>query len=98
MTEITTASRIGTGFAAALVLPALLLAQQPAPPEKVAAGKQSFQESQAKLRQFEWIETTAVSYKGEVKSKKQNRCYYGADGVLQKVPVETREQAKIQRL
>ena len=85
---------IGIGAVVGLALPALLLAQQPAPPEKVAAAKQSFQESQAKLRQFEWIETTAVSYKGEQKSKKQNRCYYGADGVLQKVPVGTPEQAK----
>ena len=68
-------------------------AQQPAPPqppegqERLAAVKQSLQSSMAALRQYEWIETTVFSLKGEPKSKKQNRCYYGADGKLQKVPV-----------
>lgn len=37
------------------------------------------------LRQYEWVETTVVSVKGEEKSRKQERCYYGADGGLQKV-------------
>ena len=55
--------------------------------ERIAALKQSMQESQAKLRQYEWVETTIVSLKGEEKSRKQNRCYYGADGKVQKVPV-----------
>ena len=51
---------------------------QPAPQERVAALKQSLAEDQARLRQYEWIETTAVSLKGEEKSRKQNRCYHGA--------------------
>jgi len=62
-------------------------AAQPAPQERVAALKQSLAEDQAHLRQYEWIETTAVSLKGEEKSRKQNRCYYGADGKIQKVVV-----------
>jgi hypothetical protein len=64
-------------------------AQQPAPgpEERVAALKQSLQESQARLRKYEWIETTIISLKGEEKSRKQQRCYYGADGKLQKLPV-----------
>lgn len=41
--------------------------------------------SEAVLRQYEWIETTAVSLKGEEKSRQQERCYYGADGGVQKV-------------
>lgn len=41
--------------------------------------------SQTMLRQYEWIETTTVSVKGEEKSRKQERCYYGADGKLTKV-------------
>jgi hypothetical protein len=44
--------------------------------------------SQETLRTFEWIETTVVSMKGEEKSRKQNRCYYGADGKVQKVPLD----------
>ena len=70
-----------------LALPGVVLAQAPAPEERVAALKQSLQQSQAQLRQYEWIETTVMSLKGEEKSRKQNRCYYGADGNLQKVPV-----------
>jgi hypothetical protein len=53
----------------------------------VAALKQTLQESQARIRQYEWVETTIVSLKGEEKSRKQQRCYYGADGTLQKLPV-----------
>jgi hypothetical protein len=64
-------------------------AQQPAPgpEERVAALKQSLQESQTRLRKYEWIETTVISLKGEEKQRKQQRCYYGADGKLQKLPV-----------
>ena len=59
----------------------------PSPQERVAALKQSIQESQAKLRQYEWIETTIISLKGEEKARTQKRSYYGADGKLQKVPI-----------
>jgi len=61
----------------------------PTPQERVAALKQSMQESQTKLRQYEWIETTIISLKGEEKARTQKRCYYGADGKLQKVPIGT---------
>jgi hypothetical protein len=67
--------------------PVALSAQTDQAQERVAAIKQSLGESQQLLRQYEWIETTAISLNGEEKSRKQNRCYYGADGVLQKVPV-----------
>ena len=60
-------------------------AAQTAPQERVAAIKQSFQESMAALRQYEWVETTIVSVKGEEKSRTQQRCYYGADGEIQKI-------------
>jgi hypothetical protein len=64
-------------------------AQGPPPsvPERVAALKASLAASQAALRQYEWIETTVVLLKGEEKSRQQNRCYYGADGGVEKVPV-----------
>ena len=57
------------------------------PQERVAALKQSMQESQTKLRQYEWIETTIISLKGEEKGRTQKRCFYGADGQLQKLPI-----------
>lgn len=65
----------------------LIAAQGAAPQERVAALKQSMQDSQARLRTYEWIETTAVSLKGKEKSRKQNRCYYGADGKVQKLAI-----------
>jgi hypothetical protein len=62
-------------------------AQSPTPQERVAAVAGSLAQSRQVLRQYEWIETTVVSVKGEEKSSVQNRCYYGADGKLQKVMV-----------
>jgi hypothetical protein len=63
-------------------------APQPSLQERVAALKATFAASQGALRQYEWIETTAVSVNGEEKSNKQQRCYYGADGALQKVLID----------
>ena len=60
----------------------------PSVPERVAALKVTLAASQVALRQYEWIETTVVSLKGEEKSRKQQRCYYGADGALQKVLID----------
>ncbi|MBZ5537829.1 MAG: hypothetical protein LAO31_17880 [Acidobacteriia bacterium] len=58
----------------------MLHAQQ----DQVAALKQSLGENQRKLRQYQWIETTIVSLKGEEKSRIQKRCSYGPDGKVQK--------------
>jgi hypothetical protein len=70
---------------ATLALPAF--AQQPTAAERAATLKATLAASQAVLRQYEWIETTVVSLKGEQKSRKQERCYYGADAGLQKVEI-----------
>jgi hypothetical protein len=67
---------------------ALAQAPQLSMPERVAALKTTLAASQANLRHYEWIETTVVSLKGEEKSRKQQRCYYGADGALQKVMID----------
>ena len=71
----------------------IALAQTPPPKERVEAIKTSFQQSQALLRKYEWIETLTVSVKGEEKSNKQSRCYYGAEGKVQKVEISA-EQGK----
>jgi len=54
----------------------------------VAALKQSLQQGLAKARNYEWVETTIISLKGEEKARKQNRCYYGTDGKVQKVSLD----------
>ena len=51
---------------AALALPVAAQAP-PTAQERVAALKQSLQESQAAIRRYEWIETTIISLKGEEK-------------------------------
>jgi hypothetical protein len=82
---------------AALAAGAVLQAQQAPPPAQAAAGaqpdqvaavKQSLQQGLGLARKYEWIETTTISLKGEQKAKKQNRCYYGADGTVQKISID----------
>jgi hypothetical protein len=63
----------------------------PTPQQRVAMLKQWMQASQMQLRAYEWIETTVIAKGGEEKSRKQNTCYYGADGKVQKVPVAAPE-------
>jgi hypothetical protein len=59
----------------------------PTPQQRVAMLKQWLQASQAQLRSYEWIETSVITRAGEEESRKQNTCYYGVDGKLQKVAV-----------
>ena len=61
--------------------------------DHVAALRQSLAQSQPLLKRYEWIETVVVSVKGEEKSRTQNRCYYGADGKVQGVPVAAPSQS-----
>ena len=88
-----------SGLAAVLALSPPIAAQQPATPaaggqpDHVAALKQSIVDGTKKLAAYEWIESTVISLKGEEKNRKQNRCYYGADGKVQKVPIEGEPQA-----
>src|SRR3984957_6209389 len=55
--------------------------------DRVAALNTLLAESQAALRHYKWIETTIVTLHGEVKSRKQERCYYGSDGALKQEDV-----------
>jgi hypothetical protein len=72
-------------LAAVCTLPAV--AQQPTAAERATALKTTMGASQAALKKYEWIETTVISLKGEEKSRKQERCYYGADGGVQKIEI-----------
>jgi hypothetical protein len=82
---------------AALLLGGPSWGQSPEVQERVAALKKALQEDQAKLKHYEWIETTVVSVKGKEVSRTQNRNYWGADGKLQKVPVAPPEEPKKKR-
>jgi hypothetical protein len=76
---------IGAGLL--LAFAASVPAQQPSTAERVASLKANLAASQATLKQYEWIETTTVAVRGDEKSRRQDRCYHGADGKVQKVPV-----------
>jgi hypothetical protein len=78
---------IAMALAGALGMMGGPLDAQSTPEQHLAAIKQSLASSQVSLRKYEWIETTVLSVKGEEKSRKQQRAYYGADGKLQKLPV-----------
>ena len=89
--------RVLTQSAVLLVSGSLVFAQQPTVQERVAALKASLAASQAVLKQYEWVETTVVSLKGEEKSRQMDRCYYGADGKVQKIPLTTPPPEKKKR-
>jgi len=78
---------ISAGIVTSLSVARVAAQAPPTPDQTVAALKQNLAESQKRLRQYEWIETTAISLKGEEKSRKQQRVYYGADGTLTKLPI-----------
>ena len=63
-----------------LLLPLAELSAQ----DQVNAFKESLAKNQQQLRQYQWIETTSISMKGEVKSEVQKSCFYGPDGQVQK--------------
>jgi len=46
------------------------------------------QQGMGLARKYEWVETTTISLKGEEKGAKHNRCYYGADGKVQKTSLD----------
>jgi hypothetical protein len=84
--------------ALALAAAGLLAGQAPTNEERVAALKQSLVTGSTLIKQYEWVETTVMIMKGEEKSSTQNRCYYGADGKLQKTPLGApAEEAKKKR-
>jgi hypothetical protein len=87
MTRLSSCLAFGVSSITLLLAPAILRSQSSEVQQRVAALKQSVARDQQSIRQYEWIETTVISLKGEEKSRQQKQCYYGADGSLQKVTV-----------
>jgi hypothetical protein len=88
------AARAADSTASAATPPDTTKAKAPTPAERVAALKESLQRDRAALKGYEWVETTTMSLKGEVKSNKTSRCYYGADGKLVKTPLGEEPEEK----
>jgi hypothetical protein len=55
--------------------------------QKLAAVKQSAAENKQQLHQYQWIETTQLTLKGDPKPSSQKLCQYGPDGQVQKTPI-----------
>jgi hypothetical protein len=76
-----------------ITLAVALVAMVPALPqnaelqEKLAAVKQVAAENKQKLHQYQWIETTQLTLKGDQKPPTQYSCQYGPDGQVQKTPI-----------
>ncbi len=83
-----------------LLLATMLLAlsvacfAQPDMKEIVSMIKTNLLQSKEKVKQYAWIETTKTYIKGELKSTKQNQCYYSVDGQLTKVATGGSDQEK----
>ena len=67
------------------------------PGDRIEQIKASLAASKAALKSYEWVETTAVSMGGEEKARLEKRCYYGAEGTLQKVPLGPEKEDKKKR-
>jgi hypothetical protein len=73
--------------AVALLATVPALPQNPELQQKLAAVKQAAAENKQRLRQYQWVETTQLTLKGDAKSPTKNSCLYGPDGRVQKSPI-----------
>ena len=73
--------------AVALLTTVPTLPQNPELQEKLAAVKAVAAENKQQLRQYQWIETTQLTLKGDQKPPTENSCQYGPDGQVQKTPI-----------
>ena len=69
----------------ATTLPAI--AQNGELQQKLAAVKQAAAENKEQLHQYQWIETTQLTLKGDAKPSSQKLCQYGPDGQVQKTAI-----------
>ena len=60
--------------------------------QKFQALKQAAAANKQRLMQYQWVETTVLTYKGEDKPPKQDLCRYGPNGQVQKVPIGQPQQ------
>jgi hypothetical protein len=61
--------------------------------QRLAAVKLSIAENKQRLQQYQWIETTQLTLKGDAKPPSQQLCHYGPDGQVQKTPIGAPPQA-----
>jgi len=79
---------IRAGLTALAVTGFVTVAASAQVPDAVGTVSENLKASMAALRHYEWIETSVISIKGEEKARKTKRCYYDAEGKLQKVATD----------
>jgi hypothetical protein len=55
--------------------------------QRLAAVKQAMAANKQRLQQYQWVETTQLTLKGDSKPPSQNLCQYGPDEQIQKSPM-----------
>jgi hypothetical protein len=70
-----------------LLMTASAFAQNAEMLQKLAAVKQAAAENKQRLHQYQWIETTQLTLKGDPKPASEKLCQYGPDGQIQKNPI-----------
>lgn len=55
--------------------------------QRLTAVQQAMAENKQNLQQYQWIETTQLTLKGDAKPPTQNLCRYGPDRQVQKTPI-----------
>lgn len=61
---------------------------------RVGEVKKAIAENQARLKTYQWVETTELSLKGEVKKRDQKECRFGPDGKARCVDIGTPAEPK----
>src|SRR5271170_2857847 len=84
---LTTSRHLMIVAAIALAASAATVAQSPEVQQKFAAAQQAAAQNKARLRQYQWTETTQITLNGEQKPPSENLCQYGPDGQVQKTPI-----------
>jgi len=76
-----------------ITLPFLLFSQ-PDMKETILVINKSLVQSKINLMNYSWVETTKTWINGELKSTKENQCYYSVDGKLTKIATGNSDQPK----
>lgn len=74
-------------IAVMLAIAAPAVAQDAGLQQKLANVKQAVAQNKQRLQQYQWVETTQLTLKGNDKPPSQNLCQYGPGGQVQKTPI-----------
>jgi len=65
--------------------------------QKLMAMKQAAAANKQRLMQYQWVDTSQITLKGEQKPEKVYQCSYGPNGQVQKIPMGAPQQQQEKR-